>query len=218
MPPVVSIVGISKSGKTTFLEKLIRELKSRGYKVATIKHTHHDQSFDQPHKDSWRHIQAGSEATVLNSPNGVTMIKPVSQKLTIDEIARLLGEDYDIILTEGFSRGDAPKIEVHRKEVGSLLRSAKKRIAIITDEPLETRARQFSLEDIEGVADLLEEGFIKPQMERVSLYVNNNSIPLSAYPRQVITSVLLAMASCLKGVGEVKKLQIFFRRRPGKKS
>jgi len=214
MPPVVSIVGKSKSGKTTFLEKLIGELKSRGYQVATIKHTHHDQTLGQPHKDSWHHIQAGSQATVLSAPNGISMIKPVAQEQTIDEIAHLLGEDYDIILTEGFSRGNAPKIEVHRKEVGSLLRSAKKRIAVVTDEPLETKTRQFSLEDIKGVADLLEEGFIKPERERLFLYVNNTFIPLTVFPRQIIANVLLAMASTLKGVGEVKTLQIFFRREP----
>ena len=212
MPPVVSIVGKSKSGKTTFLEKLVRELKSRGYQVATIKHTHHDQTLGQPHKDSWRHIQAGSEVTVLSSPNGISMIKPVSRALTIDEIVPFFGEDYDIILTEGFSRGNAPKIEVHRKEVGSLLRSATKRIAIATDEPLETKTRQFSVEDVKGVADLLEEGFIKPQKERISLYVNNTFIPLTVFPKQIVTNVLLALVSCLKGVGEVKNFQIFFRR------
>ena len=31
MPPVVSIVGKSKSGKTTLIEKLVQELKSRDY-------------------------------------------------------------------------------------------------------------------------------------------------------------------------------------------
>ena len=214
MPPVVSIVGKSESGKTTFMEKLIGELKSRGYKVATIKHTHHDQTLGQPHKDSWRHIQAGSDATVFSAPNGISMIKPVSQELTIDEIARLLGEDYDIILTEGFSLGNAPKIEVHRKGVGPLLRSARKRMAVVTDEPLETKTRQFSVEDVKGVADLLEEGFIKPREERVSLYVNNTLIPLTLFPRQIIANVLLALASTLKGVGEVKTLQIFLRREP----
>jgi molybdopterin-guanine dinucleotide biosynthesis protein len=35
---VVSVVGKSNVGKTTFLEKLIRELKRRGYRVGTIKH------------------------------------------------------------------------------------------------------------------------------------------------------------------------------------
>ena len=38
MPPVVSIVGKSRSGKTIVVERLIRELRSRAYRVATIKH------------------------------------------------------------------------------------------------------------------------------------------------------------------------------------
>ena len=214
MPPVVSIVGKSKSGKTTFLEKLIRELKSRGYRVATIKHTHHSVSLDQPHKDSWRHVRAGSEVTVVSSLSEITMIKPVAAEPTVSEVAQLLGEDYDIILTEGFSRADAPKIEVHRKEVGPPLRSAKKRMAIVTDEPLETKTRQFSLEDIKGVVDLLEEGFIKPQEERLSIYVNNTFVPLITFPKQIISNVLLAIASSLKGVGEVKSLEIFLRKKP----
>ncbi len=38
MPPLVSVVGKSKSGKTTVIERLVQPLKSRGYRVATIKH------------------------------------------------------------------------------------------------------------------------------------------------------------------------------------
>jgi len=213
MPPVVSIVGISGSGKTTFLEKLIVELTSRGHRVATIKHTHHDQELAPPHKDTWRHIQAGSQANILYAPNGITMIKPLGDKVSVDEIARFLGEDYDIVFTEGFSRGDAPKIEVHRKEVGELLEKASKRIAIVTDEPMDTKVRQFGLEDFKGVVDLLEEGFIKPQQEQISLVVNDIPIPLSEYPRGMMTSVILAMASCLKGVDKVKTLKLFMRRK-----
>jgi molybdopterin-guanine dinucleotide biosynthesis protein MobB len=37
---VISIVGHSGSGKTTLMEKLIRELSSRGVKVAMIKYAH----------------------------------------------------------------------------------------------------------------------------------------------------------------------------------
>ena len=162
MPPVVSIVGKSKSGKTTFLGKLIRELKSRGHKVATIKHTHHDQALGQPHKDSWRHIQAGSEATVISSQTQMVLIKSVAPDVSLDEIARLFGENYDIILAEGFKRDNSPKIEIHRSESGQPLNDIKKLIAIVTDEPLETRTRQFALDDIKGLADLLEKGFIKP--------------------------------------------------------
>jgi molybdopterin-guanine dinucleotide biosynthesis protein B len=211
MPPVVSIVGVSESGKTTFLVKLIAELKSRGYRIATVKHTHHDQELSPPKKDTWKHIEAGSVATILNAPNGITMIKPAKKEVPFEEIARILGEDYDLILTEGFSRGDAPKIEVHRKAVGGLLKSASKRIAVITDEPLDVKGKQFGLDDVKGVADLLEEGFIKPNQESISFYVNNEPVPLTLFPRQIITNVLLAMAHSLKGVKKIKKLQIFLK-------
>ena len=212
MTPIVSIVGKSKSGKTTVIEKLVRELKSRSYRVATIKHTPQGMTFDEPDKDSWRHIQAGSEATAITSPGKVVLIKPIAQDLTLDEIVRFFGEDYDIILAEGFKQGDAPKIEVHRREAGPPLSTIKKLIAIVTDEPLETKIKQFSWQDVKGLADLLEEGFIKPQRERISLYINNAPIVLTIFPKEVITNVLLAMVSCLKGVGEVKSLELFLRR------
>jgi molybdopterin-guanine dinucleotide biosynthesis protein B len=213
MPPIVSIIGKSKSGKTTLIEKLIQELKSRGYRVATIKHAPQGVSFDEPGKDSWRHIQAGSEATAVSFPDKIVVIKPVAHDITIDEIAHFLGEDYDLILTEGFKQGSAPKIEVHRKEVGPPLSSIKKLIAIATDETLDTKTRQFSLDDIKGLADFLEKGFIKPQLERVSLYVNNAPVSLSAFPREIITNIVLALASSLKGVGKVKSLKIFLRKK-----
>jgi len=212
MPPVVSIVGRAKSGKTTLLERLIGELTSRGYRVATIKHTPQGMSFDKPDKDSWRHLQAGSKATIACSSDKMVLTKPVAREITLNEVARILGEDYDLILTEGFKQDDAPKIEVHRREVGPPLSGIKKLIARVTDEPRETKVRQFSLEDINGLADLLDDGFIKPQRERLSLYANGVPLSLSTFPKEFVTNILLAMVSSLKGVGEVRSLDIFLRR------
>ena len=212
MLPIVSIVGKSESGKTTFIEKLVQELKSRGYRVATIKHVPQGVDFDEVGKDSWRHTQAGSEATAVSSPDNIVLLKPVAQEASIDEVAILLGGDYDIILAEGFKQGSAPKIEVHRKSAGATLKGLKKRIAIVTDEPLETKARQFSLEDTGAVADLLEKGFIKPQRERILLYVNDVPVNLTVFPRQIISNVVVAMASCLKGVGEIRNIKIFVKK------
>jgi len=214
MPPMVSIVGKSKSGKTTLIEGLISELKSRSYRVATIKHARRELAFDKQDKDSWRHIQAGSEATAIVSSDELVLIKPATQDVSLDDIARLFGEDYDIILAEGFKQSNTPKIEVHRKEVGPPLSSLRKLIAIATDEPLETKTRQFSLQDIKGLADFLEKGFIKPQRERVSIYVNNSPISLSAFPKEIITNTLIAMVSSLKGIENIKSLEIFLRKEP----
>ncbi len=212
MPPIITFVGHSKSGKTTLIEKLVKELKSRGYRLGTVKHAAHV-SFDQSEKDSWRHIQAGSEATALSSHGQVVFIKPVERDLTLEEIGRFFGEDYDIILAEGFKQDSAPKIEVHRRESGPPLTDLTKLVAIATDEPLETKSRQFSLDDVKGIADLLEQGFIRSENDRISLYVNDIPIPLSMFPRDFITNVMVAMAASLKGVGEIKDLKVFLKKR-----
>ncbi|MBC8477642.1 MAG: molybdopterin-guanine dinucleotide biosynthesis protein B [Dehalococcoidia bacterium] len=212
MASIVSIVGKSKSGKTTLLEKLIPELDSRGYQVATIKHTPDDVSLDEPGKDSWRHMQAGSRATIIGSPTRMTLIKKMTPGVKLEEMASLFGEDYDIVLAEGFKQDTAPKIEVHRRETGPPLEGVDGIIAIATDEVLDTEIRQFSLEDIAGLVDLMENEVIRPHEERVSLYVNGAAIPLTTFPRDLIGGVLAAMASCLRGVGEIRSLKFFLRR------
>jgi len=214
MPPIVSVIGQSKSGKTTLIEGLVAELKSRDYRVATIKHAAQDFNFDEPGKDSWRHLQAGSEATAVVSKDRVRLIKSITPENALDEVARLIGDDYDIILTEGFKQANAPKILVHRNGVGLSWRNINKLIAIVNDEPLKTKVRQFSRQDVKGLADLLEKGFIKPQRERISLYINNTPIPLTVFPKQIISNVLLAAVSSLKGIGEIESLQIFLKRKP----
>lgn len=212
MPPIISIVGKSKSGKTTLIEKLIAELKSRGYRVATVKHVHGDITNPNSDKDSDRHLRAGSDAALVINPTQAIMIKSLKEELNLEQIVRIIGEDYDIILTEGFKDGDAPKIEVHRRENAPPLKDIKKLFAVATDEPLEIKARQFSLDDINGIVDLVEEGFIKPQKERLSLLVNDESIVLSSFPRDFITNVLMGMANSLKGVGKIKTLKIFLKK------
>ena len=211
MAPIISIVGKSKSGKTTLIEKLIPELRSRGYRVATVKHTRDDVSLDEPGKDSWRHIQAGSEATIIRTSTQVTMIKPLAEA-SIEDIAYLFAEDYDIVLAEGFKQDNAPKIEVHRRQVGPPLKNVKKLVAIVSDEPLDTSVRQFSLDDITGLVDLLEAGFIRPKENRVTLLVNDSAVPLKGFPRDFIAGILTAMALGLRGVGEIRTLKFFLKK------
>jgi len=158
--PVISVVGKSDTGKTTLLEKLIAELKRRGYRVATVKHDTHGFDIDQPGKDSWRHAQAGSDVVVISGPNRLALIEKRQREATLDEIAgRMM--DVDIILTEGYKRGDKPKIEVSRREKGrELLCTEDELIAIATDQPFEMNVPQFDLDDAAGLVDLIEERFL----------------------------------------------------------
>ena len=51
-PPVFIFVRHSGSGKTTVIEKLLRELSNRGLRVAVIKHAHHKVVLNTSGKDS----------------------------------------------------------------------------------------------------------------------------------------------------------------------
>ena len=75
MPLIVSFVGRSESGKTTLIEKLIPVLRRRGFRVGTIKHTHHNPELDRSGKDSARHLAAGASTVVLASSGQIQLVK-----------------------------------------------------------------------------------------------------------------------------------------------
>lgn len=161
--PVVSFVGRSGVGKTTALERVIRELKQRGFKVGTVKHDAHDFEMDRPGKDSWRHGQAGSDVVVISGPHKMALIRKLDQELPLDSILPLMGE-LDLVLTEGYKRGDRPKVEVSRREWGTeLLCEAGELVALMCDYQSNVPVPQFGLEDAAGVAELLVELFIREE-------------------------------------------------------
>jgi len=161
LPPIVSVVGRSKTGKTTLLEKLIPELKRRGYRVATIKHhSHPGFEIDRPGKDTWRHAQAGSDHVVIAAPDKVASIRRVARELTLDEVVATV-RGVDIVLTEGYKRAGKPQVEV--------VRAARSRtpicepeglVAVVSDVGLSLGVPLFGLEDVAGLADLLEGRFL----------------------------------------------------------
>jgi formylmethanofuran dehydrogenase subunit E len=110
--PMVSFIGDSGSGKTTLLEIVIRLLRGKGYKVATIKHTHHDFEIDRPGKDTWRLAQAGSDIVALSSTNKVALVEHLDAELTLDELSTLFKGKADIVLIEGYKNDTTPKIMV----------------------------------------------------------------------------------------------------------
>lgn len=162
MIPVLSIVGKSNSGKTTYLEKLIAEMKRRGYKVATIKHDIHGFEMDKPGKDTWRHAQAGADIVCISSPQKMAMIKKVDQELTLDEVvARIDG--VDIIFTEGYKREAKRKIEVFRQAVAhEPLCRKEELLAVVANVVLYEDIPHFSPDDAAAMADFLIATIWKP--------------------------------------------------------
>jgi molybdopterin-guanine dinucleotide biosynthesis protein B len=158
--PIVSFVGNSGVGKTTFLEKLIRTLKQRGYRVAAIKHDAHRFEIDYPGKDSWRLTQAGSDVTVIASRDKMALVERLDGERPLAEIVGIVGDRVDIVLTEGYRGASAAKIEVSRAAHShGLTGTPDDLIAIVTDQPFDFPVPQFGLEDAGRVADFLEARF-----------------------------------------------------------
>lgn len=160
MIPIVSIVGKSDSGKTTLIEKLIPELKRRGFVVATAKHDVHGFDIDVPGKDTWRHAQAGADIVFIANPAKIAMINKVRQDITLDEIAEM-AEGADILITEGFKNAGAPKIEVSREARSTeLICKPEELVAVVSDRRFDIDVDQFDLDDAAGLADLIQSRFL----------------------------------------------------------
>ncbi len=104
---VIAVYGSSKTGKTTTVVEIVKELRVRGHSVSTIKDVHiNDFVFDAVGKDTWRHWKAGAEAVALRAPNeSILMIK---RPVTLDELISHIQSDY--LVLEGFRGATLPKI------------------------------------------------------------------------------------------------------------
>jgi formylmethanofuran dehydrogenase subunit E len=155
---ILLIVGSKKVGKTTLIEKLIPELTSRGYHVATVKHHHSDfpVSVDAAGTDTWRHRQAGAKTVALVTPTDVALFHDTNESLGLDQIiASFSGAD--IVLVEGFHLEPYAKIAVIGKEDKDWHLTANRNL-IATVGPTMPRSSvpSFKPDNVRPLADYIE--------------------------------------------------------------
>jgi len=165
--PTVSIMGKKKSGKTTVLVGVIEELARRGRRVAVLKHDMHGFQLDVAGTDTDRLRRAGAVVTAISSPFEVAVMSAVGEDLPLLSLVERIHEPVDLVLTEGFARQPAPKIEVSRAaRSGSLISRPDQLLGIVADQPFpDYPVPQFGLDHYAAVADLLE-GFLEQSRRR----------------------------------------------------
>jgi molybdopterin-guanine dinucleotide biosynthesis protein B len=212
MIPVVSIVGRSNRGKTTFIEKLIPELTQRGYRLATIKHDVHGFEIDHPGKDSYRHKAAGATISLISSPARLALVSDSDHDLTIDELRQRFIGGVDLILTEGYKRESFPKIEVFRPQGPDdlpLCSLDDQVVAIVTDTPVSLPLPQFPLDDAAVVADFIAARFLKPQSNpTIRLTVGGRNVPLNHFLSRFLRATLISMIGNLKWCDQLESEEI----------
>ncbi len=104
-----SVTGLTGSGKTSVIENIIKELKSRGFSVGSVKEIHFDAfRIDTEGKNTWRHRQAGADTVTARSHNETDILyqghRPIYEVLS--------HYDQDFVILEGVRDAVVPEIAV----------------------------------------------------------------------------------------------------------
>ncbi len=216
---ILGVAGTKNTGKTTLVTLIVSELVRRGYRVGTVKHTHHN--LDLEGKDTWKHREAGSELVVGSGESTFFLIK---DKLELTKILKIINSmrELDYLIIEGFKFANYPKISTDE----------------IKDDFTITNVNVFQTHtgDIPPLVDLLEErtygiipygncgecGFdncldmaraiirgetsenkckMKKIME-VELYIGDEPIHLNPFVQDFIKKSVLGMINSLKTHGK----------------
>ena len=170
---VIAVVGTKKSGKTTTIESLIRELTKRGYKVAAIKHvpeTGH--TIDTIGKDTWRYAQAGAKTIVSAAAGEIATIEKTSvETVKLNALIRKC-KGNDIVFIEGLKKMVAKRKDISKIVVAKTMDEAVG--AFEAYKPILAFSGPFSTEDLnfqipyadaketlEKLADIVENRLLK---------------------------------------------------------
>lgn len=120
---VFSVNGVSKSGKTTTIERIIGELKRRGYSVGSVKDIHFEQfAIDTEGTNTFRHRKAGSDVVTARGLAETDIMFP--GRLPVAKILELYNNDW--VILEGVKDFPAPSIACarNREELERILTPA----------------------------------------------------------------------------------------------
>lgn len=193
--PLIYIYGISDTGKTRLVERLLLMLIQKGRRVGTVKMSRTERlNFDIEGKDTERHIKAGSMVTAATSLSNAALFIPKSQDVHhLIEMMAITG-DLDLVIVE--SLGDnvpdnAPKIavgDVKGRVPGTIM----------------------ELPDVEGelggLYHLVDRIMVKSEtvgeVDQVELCVGGEEVSLKPFVRQYLEGTIRGAVGSLKEPGE----------------
>lgn len=104
---IFAVSGFSKTGKTTTIAAITRELTGRGLSVGIIKDSRcPDLALDTEGRDTFIHKQAGAELVALRALGETDIM--YGERLSLNRILAHFSQD--VVILEGFAKYDVPKI------------------------------------------------------------------------------------------------------------
>jgi molybdenum cofactor guanylyltransferase len=105
-PFEIAFCGLSNSGKTTLVSKLIKEL-STDYNVGYLKHDAHGFEMDKTGKDTWHATNSGASVVVINDETKHNTLKKYNHKDIFSDETYM---DCDFVILEGYKTSAIAKI------------------------------------------------------------------------------------------------------------
>jgi molybdopterin-guanine dinucleotide biosynthesis adapter protein len=219
MVPIISVVGLVKSGKTTFIEALVRELSRRKYRVGTLKHTSHSFEMDSEGKDSYRLKQSGSIVGGVFTDDSIGIVRDLDDSQDLDRIIADVYSDMDLVIIEGYKLGKYPRIIVLKEndlESETKPYRDEEIIAVVGEGEADTGLNYYGKYEVKKIAELLELEFIKPySIQEIDLYINNKPVLLNEFVQKTVKNIINAIIDSLKGIDK-KIEEIDLRYKAGK--
>ena len=83
---------------------------------------------------------------------------------------------------------------------------------MVTDEPLDVDVPQFSKDEVQKLADLVEKNLLAQRKgDDIDLLVNETHVPLNIFIKSFMARTILGMVSSLRGVEEPHEVIIKLR-------
>lgn len=216
MVPIISVVGLVKSGKTTFIEALVKELSRRKYRVGTLKHTSHSFEMDSEGKDSYRLKQSGSIVGGVFTDDSIGIVRDLENMQDLDRIIADVFSDMDLVIIEGYKLGKYPKIIVLKEkdlENETKAYSDDEIIAVVGEGKADTDLNFYGKYEVKKIAELLELEFIKPySIQEIDLYINNKPVLLNEFVQKIVKNIINAVIESLKGIDKkIKDIDLRYK-------
>ena len=188
-PVIINLVAAqSDTGKTTVIEKLLPELKSRGLRVAALKGNLHHHDLDLPGKDSWRYARAGAEVAGFTTQTGF-LLHGITEPNCVNDVVASLLRDLDLILIEGNKKSSNPKIEIVRSAINPNPLLPAGTVAIFSDlKNIDSELPLIDLDNTKAQADFISGHFFIRRRNSVMDEKDLTHFDNSGRPRMVDVS------------------------------
>ena len=148
---------MEKFWKNIFVTEIIKKLKFKNYRIASIKHAHHDFDIDHQNTDSYNHRKSGSSQVIISSSKRWAKINELEKQdeKKLEELISELSET-DIVLVEGYKNENHPKIEIISENKNEhLFQKIKNVKAIISDIDIDTHLKRFKKNEIDKIVNFI---------------------------------------------------------------